>query len=170
MRVVNIHERIYAVEPDALGALLDTLSSRADRLWPVGAWPKMTFDRPLQVGAIGGHGPIGYRVESWQPGRSVWFAFLRPAGFAGGHGLEIEPLDGGRSLLRHRLEMTVSGAARLTWPLAFRPLHDALVEDALTRAETELGLPPTVRRWSFWVRVLRWGLTGGRARPQAPAG
>lgn len=166
MRVVNIHERVYPAEPEALGALLDTLSSRGDRLWPIGAWPKMVFDRPLQVGATGGHGPIGYLVEAYQPGRSVWFAFLRPAGFSGGHGLEIEPLGDGRSLLRHRLEMTTSGSALVSWPLAFRPLHDALVEDALTRVETELGLPPTVRRWSPWVCVLRWLLSGGRARAQ----
>ncbi|WP_417767757.1 hypothetical protein [Stappia sp.] len=170
MRVVNTPEGTSAPDPEALGAQPAPLSPRGARLGPAGAGPEMAFDRPLQVGASGGHGPIGYRVEAYRPGRSVWFAFLRPAGFAGGHGLEIEPLGGGRSLLRHRLEMTVSGAARLSWPLAFRPLHDALVEDALTRAETELGLPPTVRRWSFWVRVLRWFLSGGRARPQAPAG
>jgi hypothetical protein len=166
MRVVNIHQRVYPVSPDALGALLDTLSSPGDRLWPGNAWPKMAFDRPLQVGATGGHGPVGYRVTAYEPGRSVWFAFLRPAGFDGGHGLEIEALGDGRSVLRHRLEMSAAGPARLSWPLVFRPLHDALVEDALTRAETELGLPPTARRWSARVRLLRWVFSAGTAPGQ----
>lgn len=44
----------------------------------------------------------------------------------------------------------------LAWPLAFRPLHDAVLEDALDRA----GLATTGRvarpaRWSPYVRFLR---------------
>ncbi|MFE7492135.1 hypothetical protein [Kitasatospora sp. NPDC057541] len=53
--------------------------------------------------------------------------------------------------------MTMRGAARLTWPLAFRWLHDALLEDSLERAErvcdSELRTPAN---WSRYVRLLRF--------------
>ncbi|MCA1626683.1 MAG: hypothetical protein LC742_01790 [Acidobacteria bacterium] len=58
--------------------------------------------------------------------------------------------------LRHVLEVRVAGMARLSWPLAFRWLHDALIEDALDRAEN-FGRPSPVkqREWSWWVNLLR---------------
>jgi hypothetical protein len=61
--------------------------------------------------------------------------------------------------LRHLLEMQTTGRARLTWPMVFQPLHDALLEDALDRAELHVGTKPHVRQWSPWVRFLRiaWG-------------
>jgi hypothetical protein len=43
---------------------------------------------------------------------------------------------------------------------AVRWLHDALIEDALDRAETATaGRPVPARRWSPWVRLLRAALT-----------
>ena len=42
-------------------------------------------------------------------------------------------------LLRHELSLSPSGAAKLTWPLFFRPMHDALIEESLDRAEREFG-------------------------------
>lgn len=41
-------------------------------------------------------------------------------------------------------------------PLVFRPLHDALIEDALDRAATSLGLDPEKPRWSRWKWLLCW--------------
>ena len=43
--------------PGVAGRLLDGLSAADDRLWPKDRWPAMRFDRPLKVGARGGHGP-----------------------------------------------------------------------------------------------------------------
>ncbi len=181
MIVVNVHQRELPVPRARAGALIDTLASPADRLWPHRSWPRMTLDRPLAVGAAGGHGPIGYVVESHEPGRRVVFRFTRPRGFDGTHRLEaldlsqaggvsgagdVPRVDEPRSVLRHTLEMDARGPARLTWPLLFRPLHDALIEDALATAEAALGLPPDVRGWSPWVRALRRVLSRGRARPQ----
>jgi hypothetical protein len=62
--------------------------------------------------------------------------------------------------------MKLTGIALLSWPLVFRPRHDALVEDALTKAQVALGEQPTRVRWSAWVRLLRGLLThrGGRAK------
>jgi hypothetical protein len=37
-----------------------------------------------------------------------------------------------------------------------RPLHNALLEDALDRAEAFLGKQLPQREWSLWVKVVRW--------------
>jgi len=140
------------------GALIDGLASRDDALWPRDRWPAMKLDRPLGVGAAGGHGPIRYFVEEYEPGRSVRFRFTRPRGFDGSHRFEITQAVDGRVRLRHVLEMRASGPALLTWPFLYQPLHDALLEDALDRAGSTLGLPIAPRRWSAWVKVLRWAL------------
>jgi hypothetical protein len=156
MRVRNVHERVLPLPAARVGALLDTLASSHDRLWPTDRWPRMRFDRPLQAGAIGGHGPIRYTVEMYEPGRAVLFRFTAPWGFHGTHGYEVEAAGIGGTRLRHTLEMSTSGPALLSWPLVFRPLHDALIEDSLDRAAVELGVPPaSPARWSAWVRGLR---------------
>jgi hypothetical protein len=126
----------------------------------------MEFDRPLGVGAVGGHGPIRYWVEGCVPGESVRFHLTGPPGFNGYHGFEISTLANGDVLLRHTLAMTTHGRALLTWPLIFRPLHDALLEDSLATAEVSLQLPSHVRPWSCWVRLLRWSFSRGRAPHQ----
>jgi hypothetical protein len=68
--------------------------------------------------------------------------------------------------LRHTLEMTTHGPALLSWPVVFRPLHDALLEDSLALAQAALGERPNVRRWSNWVRLLRWLVSKGRSPTQ----
>jgi hypothetical protein len=103
-----------------VGALLDSLASPADSLWPKESWPAMRFDRPLGVGAAGGHGPIRYAVEEFVPGRRVVFRFTGPRGFKGGHRLEILPAGEDRTILRHRMAMETEGPALLSWPLIFR--------------------------------------------------
>lgn len=143
MDVLNIHKREFEADPTAVGALLDSLSSPEDRLWPRHAWPRMAFDRPLEVSARGGHGPIRYVVED-TPGQSIRSRFTGPSGFDGFHGYEVER---GRSaqttVLKHTLEMTARGKAVTSWPLIYRPMHDALLEDCLALAQVSLGFPPT---------------------------
>jgi hypothetical protein len=162
VRVRNVHVRELAAPPAAVGALIDGLASDDDRLWPRERWPAMRLDRPLTAGASGGHGPVRYSVESYVPGAAVCFRFTAPRGFCGTHRFEVDARRGGGSLLRHVLEMSAVGPARLTWPLIFRPLHDALVEDALDRAAGALGEAPRGRSWPFSVRVLRRGAVGWR--------
>jgi hypothetical protein len=166
MQVLNVHERELPAEPGEVGALIDSLASQNDRLWPGALWPAMRFDRPLGVGAVGGHGPIRYVVEAYRPGQWVKFRFTDPHGFDGHHWLEVVPGAAHCSLLRHTIRMRVFGPALLSWPLAIRYLHDALLEDALALAQASLGATPLVRPWSPWVKFLRWAMSGGRAGGQ----
>lgn len=165
--VRNVHERLIRRPPGAgagrVGELIDRLASRGDVTWPRDRWPAMRFDRPLGVGAAGGHGPIRYFVEAYEPGRAVRFRFTGPRGFDGTHAFEVEEgaaaaAGGGGATVRvrHTISMETRGAARLTWPLLFRPLHDALVEDALDCAEGHCTESPVARRsWGLRVRLLR---------------
>jgi hypothetical protein len=105
------------------------------------------------VGASGGHGPIRYQVSRYVPGRMAAFSFCTASGLDGGHRFEVVP-EGDGTVLRHVLEARPVGQGRLTWPLVMRPLHDALIEDAMDRAERAVGGHPR-RRWSPQVALLR---------------
>lgn len=155
MIVRNVHERRFHASVEEVGALLDSLASSGDRLWPRDAWPAVRFNRPLAPGASGGHGPIRYTVEVYQPGRSIRFRFTQPEGFDGTHGFEVGVESDGTTVLRHELVMRTFGKARFTWPVVFRPLHDALIEDALDNAAAALGERSVPRHWTLHVRVLR---------------
>ena len=159
VRVLNVHQRSLRASPAQAARLLDGLSSPQDPLWPSEAWPRMRFDRPIQPGALGGHGPIRYAVASYDPGQRITFRFTAPRGFVGQHWFEVLPEGTSGTLLRHTIRMTLTGSALLSWPLVYRPLHDALVEDALTKAQVTLGEQPARVRWSPWVRLLRRALT-----------
>ena len=159
MKVVNIHQRLLHAAPERVGALIDTLASPQDALWPRHSWPRMRFDRPLGVGADGGHGPIRYRVEAYTPGQAIRFRFTGPRGLDGWHGLEVLDATSAHCVLEHLIEMATSGRAVWTWPLLYQPLHDALIEDGLTQAEASLGLTLHPRPWPARVRLLRWLVT-----------
>lgn len=166
MHVLNVHERELPVEASDAGLLIDTLASGNDVLWPKAFWPPMRLDRPLGVGAVGGHGPIPYIVEEFRPAQMVKFRFLGPRGFHGFHWIEILATGDSSSILRHTIDMRAEGPALLTWPLIVRPLHDALLEDALAQAQAFFGVVAVVHPWSPWVKFLRWVMSGGQARSQ----
>lgn len=157
MQVRNVHTRRLDASASAGGALLDTAGSENNRLWPRN-WPRMKFDQPLRVGVHGGHGPIRYFVEAYEPGKRVQFRFTGPRGFEGYHALDVEPEGDSACVLRHVIEMEARGVGILSWTVVFRPLHDALIEDLLDRAERELELGTPRTPWSPWVRLLRWVL------------
>jgi hypothetical protein len=164
VKVTNVHQRLLAASPERVGALIDALASPADAMWRQQDWPRMMFDGPLAIGAAGGHGPIRYFVESYTPGHSIRFRFTRPAGLNGWHGLKVLDATASHCVLEHRIEMRTEGWAVLTWPLVFGPLHDALIEDALSLAQESLGLAPHKVPWSWHVRLLR-SLAPRRRRP-----
>jgi hypothetical protein len=167
MKVINVHQRLLHATPERVGALIDSLSSPADALWPRSNWPRMSFDRPLAVGARGGHGPIRYCVEAYEPGESIRFRFTNK-GVDGWHGFEVLDATAAHCVLEHRMEITAAGAAAIRWALMIRPLHDACLEDMLSQAQASLGLEPKPVPWSWRVKFLRWLVLPRRSRASQP--
>ncbi|MDT3441839.1 hypothetical protein [Pseudofrankia sp. BMG5.37] len=173
--IFSVHARTLQADLDAAGALLDGLSSDDDRLWPSDRWPAQRLDRPLGQGATGGHGPIRYTVEAYQPGRAVTFRFDPSVGLRGTHAFEVSATGPGTVEFRHELTGRPTGAMRLGWPLVWSHLHDALVEDALDNAERILtGAVARPATYSRRVRLLRaqmrrTGRRRTRTVPQAPS-
>ncbi|MER7108470.1 DUF2867 domain-containing protein [Streptomyces sp. NPDC000229] len=134
MRTVrNAHARVIEAPAERVGALLDRIAADDDPLFPVPAWPPIRFDRPLGVGADGGHGPVRYRVTEYTPGRSLRFDFAPPDD--GHHRLYVEPLGPGRCRMVHTLEQRQGPGQALVWALLVRPVHDTVVEELLDNAE-----------------------------------
>lgn len=158
MRVYNVHERRFPVSTIEAGALIDTLSGPDDALWPGDRWPAMKIDTPLREGARGGHGAVRYSVCDYIPGERVVFRFDGTGltrGLEGTHLFEVVP---GQSPVALRHIVDAEGDLRdwLQWHCVVGPLHDALLEDALDRAEYALmGSVARPARWSLWVRFLR---------------
>jgi hypothetical protein len=164
MRVNNVHSRVFTADSlERVGTLIDGLASDHDRLWPHENWPAMRFDRPLGIGATGGHGPIRYDVVEYQPARRVRFSFTKPTGIHGYHEWAARPVAAGYEL-RHSLIADTSGSAVVGWPLIWQPLHDALIEDALDKAARQWGSPGPASSWSAYVRALRHAASLRRRR------
>ena len=154
--VYNTHQREIAAPANEVGMLIDSLASNTDRLWPRSEWPAMRLDGPLSIGAAGGHGPVRYFVTAYEPGRRVEFQFTGPAGFIGHHSFTAVSIADNSTLLRHELSMSPSGTAKFTWPLFFRPMHDALIEESMDLAEIECNSRPGIaHRRSLWTKILR---------------
>lgn len=158
MRVYNVHERQLPVSAAEAGALIDTLSGPDDTLWPKDRWPAMKLDTPLRRGARGGHGAVRYSVHDYVPGKRIVFRFDGTGltrGLEGDHLFEVVP---GQSHVVFRHIVDAEGGLKdwLQWKCIVGPLHDALLEDALNRAEYALmGSVARPVRWSLWVRFLR---------------
>ncbi|MFG3009290.1 DUF2867 domain-containing protein [Streptomyces cinerochromogenes] len=165
----NVHERTIEAPAHAVGTLLGHLASPHDPIWPAPAWPPMRFDRPLGVGADGGHGFVRYRVSAYEPGRHVRFSFDPP--MSGHHAFVIEPLGPDRCRVRHVLELARTGPMLLGWALAVRWMHDTVLEELFDNIEQAVtGTVPSPSRWSPWVRLLH-RLTWDRATAcDLPAG
>jgi hypothetical protein len=169
----NTHGRTLNAPIDTLTPLIDQLASGQDRFWPSSRWSAMKFDRPLAVGAIGGHGFIGYTVERYQPGREIQFRFTSPQGLNGMHRLTLEELPDGNTRVKHVIEALLEGPMLLGWHVFIRCLHDALVEDGMDRAEAWAAQ----REWkprelSPYVKSLRWLMAKLRSsrKPHAVGG
>ncbi|MGW0532597.1 SRPBCC family protein [Streptomyces sp. NPDC003032] len=155
--VRNEHERVIAAPAATVGALLDRLSAEDDPVFPTPAWPAMTFDGPLAVGASGGHGALRYRVTEYEPGRRVRFDLTAPD--EGFHEMTVEPLGQGQGQghcrVRHVLECRLRGADRLLWPTVIRPVHETMVEEVLDNIErAATGAVARPVRWTRRVRLL----------------
>ncbi len=138
--IENVHERQVPG---------DGWVDRVTDLWPAD-WPKLRLDRPLGIGADGGHGFVRYRCTGYEPGKRLEFTFSPGLGLIGTHVFEAVP--GG---VRHTLRGRPIGWMRLWWPLAVRWLHDALIEDLFDNISVSAGQRIEPARWSGWVRLLR---------------
>jgi hypothetical protein len=136
--ISNLHAREIAAPAVAVGEILATLGSADDRLWATNIWltTPVVFDRPLGVGADGGHGSIRYSVVEYEYGRRIVFAFSPHGGLSGTHGFELEALGPDRCRLTHFLEAETSRWMRPIMPILIG-YHDAMVETAFDRAELE---------------------------------
>lgn len=159
----NEHRRTVRATPGRAAFLLDEIAEPGNAYWPSDHWPALRMDRPLGVGATGGHGPVRYSCTAYEPGRLVEFTFAPGTGVIGTHTFDV--LDGptrDTCVLRHVISGRTHGLGVLAWPLAIRWLHDAVLEEMLDRAAVVLGDPPaTPARWSPYVRLLR--MAAGRA-------
>jgi hypothetical protein len=161
----NIHERHITASAQHVGAVLETLATDHDQLWPGVTWAPMVLDLGLEPGSTGGHDDIRYTVTAHEPGHLVEFAFDPSTGIDGTHALTVVDLGDGTCLIRHTLAGRTHGAMVLLWPLVVRWAHEAVVQDAFDLAEAAVGAGPAVpARWSPWVRLLR------RARSAATPG
>jgi hypothetical protein len=132
-------------------------------VWPQEKWPPMRFNDGLKVGAKGGHGPIRYTIEKYNPGEIVEFKFTKPSGFHGIHRFELKtPLNWNLSNsenkiteITHVIDMKTTSYGTILWVLFIRPLHNALLEDALDKIENHFLTRKKRTRWNLWVVFLR---------------
>jgi hypothetical protein len=155
MKITNIHTRVIKQSKDKVSQILDTLSSNDDKLWPNETWPPMIFRNGLKEGSIGGHGPIEYSIRKYIPGNIIEFQFLKPDRFKGIHKFDITELDSEQTEIKHTIQMTLSGKGTLTWYIAIKWLHDALLEDCMDKVENQFSEEQKYTQWNLWVRILR---------------
>ena len=155
MKVANIHRRIINQPKDNISQILDSLSSKDDKIWPMEQWPPMIFKKGLAEGAIGGHGPVKYSILKYVPGNNIEFKFMKPDGFNGIHKFEITEINSNQTELQHTIEMSLSAKGIVTWYLAIKWLHDALLEDCLDKVENHFLQEPKSTKWNSWVCMLR---------------
>lgn len=169
--IKNVHVREIGAPASKVGEILDTLGSVDDRLWATDIWvaEPVFFDRPLGVGAVGGHGSIRYSVIGYEPGRRIVFRFAPDGGLAGVHGFEIAPVGTDRTRITHFLDAETSAWMRPLVPILIA-WHDAMVETAFDRAEREATgslAPPT--RIPRWLRIVNGiDIAIGRTLGQLP--
>jgi hypothetical protein len=170
LKVTNIHIRTIDQPLAKVSSLLGTLSSKGDMIWPKEKWPPMRFRDGLIVGARGGHGPIKYIIEKYNPGEIIEFKFIKPSGFHGIHRFELKTvktlensdLENTKTEITHVIDMKTSGFGTFLWIFFIRPLHNALLEDALDKVENHFLTTKKNTRWNLWVIFLRKGMKPGK--------
>jgi len=149
--VRNRHTREVAAPPAAISDVLATTGQPGCLVSPTG-WPpdmRIRLDGPVVPGSAGGHGGIGYSVESVERGHHLVFRMSPDDSLRGVHRFDLEPLGDG-TRVAHRLEGSVAGIARVWWPIV-RRFHDAYIEAVFDNIEQ--AATGTVRRTS---RPPRW--------------
>ena len=165
MKVLNTHQRILNQPKNKVVAFLETLSTENDKIWPKEKWPPMKFNDGIKVGAKGGHGPIRYSVETYNPNELIQFRFSKPHGFNGFHKFEIHELSKNKTEVKHTIDMNTVGKGTLIWILGVRSLHNALIEDGFDKLENNFLEHKKSTKWNFWVKFLRKQIAKRRNKP-----
>jgi len=155
LKVLNIHKRTINQPKDKVTELLKTLSTENDRIWPKEKWPEMKFKEGIQIGAKGGHGPIRYTTEKYNPNEIIQFRFSKPNGFNGIHKFEIKELDKEKTEIKHTIDMNTEGKGTLIWTFAICSLHNALIEDGFDKLKNNFSDNRKSTEWNIWVKFLR---------------
>jgi len=155
MKVLNVHKRIINQPKNDVAEILKTLATKNDKIWPKEIWPPMKFKDGIKVGAKGGHGPIRYSVEKYNPNKIIQFRFLKPNGFKGIHKFEINELSYEKTEIKHTIDIKTVGKGILIWILGIRSLHNALIEDGFDKLENNFLENQKSTEWNFWVKFLR---------------
>ena len=156
MHVVNTHKRIINQPKADVVVLLETLSTKDDKVWPTTNWPAMRFRNGLKLGEKGGHGIIRYAVEDYISGEVIVFKFLKPKGFDGIHKFEIFEKEPNMMEIKHSIIMQTHGLVTLQWVFVIRWLHDALIENAFDTIENNFLEDKIFTKWTIWVRLWRF--------------
>jgi len=133
--VYNAHRRLLDAEADTVGAMIDSIGTTDDLLWPVAESIPIWIQRPLHIGSTGCHGPAAYHVVGHQPRRWIRFEFSRPGCLFGFHEFCVQPASGGGVILQHLLAVRLRPIGWLFYPLGLKPLHDQVIEKLLDNAE-----------------------------------
>jgi hypothetical protein len=155
MKVENIHQRIINAPINTISECLKTLATENDTIWPKEKWPSIRFKEGLKVGSKGGHGPIRYTIEVYEPNEIIQFRFSNPKDFKGIHKFEITATNASQTIIKHTINMTVKGKGVLLWYFTILHLHNALIEDAFDKVENQFDIVKQPATWNIWVRVLR---------------
>lgn len=99
----------------------------------------MKFRDRIEVGAKGGHGPIRYSVEKYNPNEIFQFRFSKSDGFNGIHKFEIYGLVVNQTEIIHTIEIQTVGKGTLIWLKAICSLHNGCIEDALYKVENRFS-------------------------------
>ncbi|MBN4057927.1 hypothetical protein JYT34_00620 [Olleya sp. AH-315-K02] len=156
MKVLNVHKRIIGQPKENVSKLLETLSTKDDKIWPNEKWPAIRFKNGLKIGSRGGHGIIRYTIVDYIEGEHIKFRFTKPKGFHGTHEFNIIEHNLNQVEINHIIKMKTSGVAIFTWPFAIRWLHDALIENAFDNIENSFSTTKVKTKWNFWVKFLRF--------------
>jgi hypothetical protein len=158
MPIINIHSRHLPASVQEIAQLIASAASKNDRIWPHENWPRIFLDRPIQAGAVGGHGPIRYRISHYAPTERVRFEFTQ--GSQGWHELTLQATSACTCILTHTIQTKPTWPFWMAWHLMIRYMHDALIEDLFDKLEAQFQPVKHPNRWNAYVKLVR-RLNGG---------
>lgn len=168
--MINTHRRVVAASPDRVWEVLARIGSPDDELFPQ-EWGSVRAPEGIRGGAPLHHRGMLCRIEAAEPGRRLWIAF--PPDHGGEHGFTLTRASGGGTVVTHTLRVRQRSADRLSWFLAVRSIHNAVIEAALDNLERAVGDGTLARparhrhRYAHLLRAVAVRTRRDRTRPAA---